>query len=210
MPYAFTARSWESIGYESIDILDALASSIRLDIINNNIVRTVPSTDESLNEEWITNKARFFYDSLNMQRLIYPRLLVANKFIKFSWHKIFSSIVHALKSFQYTFIGAYCGPFTSLEGSLALKSYLISMGCSNIYYTNNYPLLTDSRLYYRLNDTLLNLEEEKDNILFFGTNIRSEAPLINSRLRKNFLNNIEFKAYSMGSAIIILHTLFKI
>jgi NADH dehydrogenase/NADH:ubiquinone oxidoreductase subunit G len=138
---------------------------------------------------------------LNVQRLIYPQLLIANKFIKFSWHKIFSFVAYALKSFKYNFIGAYCGPFTSLEGFLAPKSYLISMGCSNIHYINNYPLLTDFRLYYKLNDTLLGSEKVINNILFMGTNIRSEAPLINSRLRKNFLNNIEFKAYSIGLAL---------
>ena len=62
MPYAFTARSWELNSFESIDILDSLASSIRLDVANNKVMRVIPILDEFVNEEWITNKARFSYD----------------------------------------------------------------------------------------------------------------------------------------------------
>lgn len=62
MPYAFTARSWELANFDSIDILDSLASSIRVDVANNKVVRIIPRLEESINEEWITNKARFSYD----------------------------------------------------------------------------------------------------------------------------------------------------
>ncbi len=62
MPYAFIARSWELVNFDNIDILDSLASSVRVDIANNKIMRIVPLLDEFINEEWITNKARFSYD----------------------------------------------------------------------------------------------------------------------------------------------------
>src|SRR6202012_5350611 len=74
MPYAFTARAWELEKYNTIDVMDALGSAIRVDIVNNKIVRILPRLDEAVNEEWITNKARFVYDSISIQRLIFPKL----------------------------------------------------------------------------------------------------------------------------------------
>jgi len=65
----------------SIDLLDAVASSIRIDVVNNSIVRIVPLLDEAVNEEWITNKVRFCYDFLNLQRNLYPRVKINLKFI---------------------------------------------------------------------------------------------------------------------------------
>jgi len=84
MPYAFSARSWELRKFKSIDILDALGSSIRLDVVNNSIVRIVPYIDEVVNEEWITNITRFSYDSLNIKRLYYPQIILYGKFINIS------------------------------------------------------------------------------------------------------------------------------
>ena len=81
MPFAFSARSWEIDVHKSIDIFDAIASSIRIDVRNNKIKRILPCLDENLNEEWITNKTRFVYDSLNKQRLIYPKININSKFI---------------------------------------------------------------------------------------------------------------------------------
>ena len=81
MPYAFSARSWELKKFKSIDVLDALGSSIRIDIINNNVSRIVPYMDETVNEEWISNKARFSYDALMVNRIIFPQILIYGKFI---------------------------------------------------------------------------------------------------------------------------------
>jgi len=70
--------------YKSIDVLDALASSIRIDVVNNTVCRIVPNLDENINEEWMTNKARYSYDALNIQRLYYPQISKAGKFYKTS------------------------------------------------------------------------------------------------------------------------------
>lgn len=76
MPFAFVVRPWESKFLNSIDVLDSLASSIRINFSNNAILRILPRLDEGLNEEWLTNKARFGYDSLNNQRLTFPKIKV--------------------------------------------------------------------------------------------------------------------------------------
>jgi NADH dehydrogenase (ubiquinone) Fe-S protein 1 len=84
MPYAFRARPWDSQFYSNIDFLDSLASSIRVHVYFNKIIRVLPLLNESLNEEWVTNKARFSYDSLLINRIYYPKLNLYNKFVVFS------------------------------------------------------------------------------------------------------------------------------
>jgi len=81
MPYAFNARSWELQKFKSVDILDALGSSIRVDVANNQVMRILPVLDEAINEEWLTNKARFSYDALSVQRVCYPQIRLCNKFV---------------------------------------------------------------------------------------------------------------------------------
>lgn len=88
MPYAFTARPWELTSIETIDILDSIASTIRVETLNNKILRTLPILTEDLNEDWITNKTRFTFDSYNTQRLYYPNLNDMN----ISWLKSFKII----------------------------------------------------------------------------------------------------------------------
>jgi len=201
MPYAFKQRPWELKHVPSIDILDSLGSSIRIDIANNSIVRIVPYLDESVNEEWITNKARFSYDALNAQRAYYPYVRIGSIYVQFSWNKVFDIFAILSHTARDYFIEAYCSPFSSVESLISIKSYFYSIGCYNIYYNNGNILdFIDFRYYYLLNDTLMNLEE-KFNILFIGMDSRLEVPVLNSRLRKNYLRNIEFRCYSIGLAI---------
>lgn len=96
MPYAFTARPWELKAIESIDVLDALASSIRIDVVNNQVTRISPILMESINEDWLTNKARFSYDALSVQRLHYPKLLLKGQSFTLSWLKALSLFLKAL------------------------------------------------------------------------------------------------------------------
>lgn len=80
MPHAFSYRPWELVSFETIDIFDALGSSLRLDVANNKIVRALPILEELSNEEWITNQARFSFDALSFQRLLYPKLLALGSY----------------------------------------------------------------------------------------------------------------------------------
>jgi NADH dehydrogenase/NADH:ubiquinone oxidoreductase subunit G len=125
MPYAFTARSWELQKVFSIDILDAMGSAIRIDISNNQVRRIIPCLNENINEEWITNKARFSYDALNTQRLLQPQIKLNSMFIILSWYHAFCFFLRSLWKLKQNLIEVVCGPFISLEAALCLKSYFI-------------------------------------------------------------------------------------
>lgn len=122
--------------------------------------------------------------------------------------------------YKNNFIESYCGPFLDIESAISLKYFFNNFGCSNIRYVNDFCSFLDFRIFFQLNDTLINIEN-KTNILFLGTQLRLEAPLINARLRKSYLNNVLFSAYSFGLSVnhltypvlnlgIVLHLLFLI
>ena len=91
-PYAFKARSWELIKKEGVDVMDAIGSNINIDILKNNIVRILPKTNLEINKEWISNKTRFFFDSLKYQRIENPLFKTEQGFKEISWQKAFEKI----------------------------------------------------------------------------------------------------------------------
>lgn len=199
MPSSFIGRSWELTYIQSVDILDSISSGIKIAVSNNNVIRIVPSLDEFY-DEWITNKARFVYDSFNNQRLYYPKLKLHLKFIILSWKYALILFLHLLYNKCKNNIDIYCGPFISLDLALTLKSFLNSLGCSNIYYFENNINNIDFRYSYILNITLKNFYKI-NSLLLIAINPRLEIPLLNSYLRKNYLNNFNFKVYSIGYAL---------
>jgi NADH-quinone oxidoreductase subunit G len=175
MPFSFTTRAWKLLSIRSIDILDSIGSSIRVDIFNNKIMRILPSLDGLTNDEWITNKARFSYDSLNIQRLNYPKIAFNNKFIIISWSIAIYYYLNYIHKFKYNYIQAIYGPFFDLDSSSSLKKFFNSFGCCNIDYFENSTINTqaDFRFTYLLNKTLLELENI-NNFIFVGTNLRMD------------------------------------
>jgi NADH dehydrogenase/NADH:ubiquinone oxidoreductase subunit G len=203
MPFSFTTRAWKLISIRTIDILDSIASSIRIDILNNKIMRILPSLDGSINEEWITNKIRFSYDSLNVQRLLFPKVLFNNKFIIISWNIALYFYINIIYIYRLNYLQIICGPFFDIESCISLKKFFNSFGCSNINYfeNNNYlSFILDFRILYLLNKTLINLEN-LNNIIFIGSNIRMELPLLNIRIRKNYIENNNLNIISFGLSI---------
>ena len=134
MPYAFTARSWELEKFNTIDVMDALGAAIRVDVVNNKIVRILPRLDEAVNEEWITNKTRFIYDSISIQRLYFHKLKYNLKFFVISWDLALNLIIKFLNQNYFEQLESFCSEFIDLETSFALKSFLNSIGCSNIFF----------------------------------------------------------------------------
>lgn len=195
MPASFTSRNWEIKYQQSCDILDSLASSIKIGISYNNVKRILPNLDETY-DEWISNKTRFIYDSFNIQRLHYPKLKLFLKYISISW-KIAINIYILLINNTKNIIQSYIGPFSSLECVYNLKSFFNSIGCFNIYYFEIDANIPDFRYSFLLNNTLGDLTVINDFIII-GSNIRLESPLLNSVYRKSYLNNIYFKVYNIG------------
>lgn len=203
MPFAFTTRAWKLLSIRSIDILDSIGSSIRVDIFNNKVMRILPSLDGLTNDEWITNKTRFSYDSLNIQRLNFPKISFNNKFIIISWSIALYFYLKNIYKFKKSYLQSIVGPFFDLEAASSLKQFFTSFGCCNYNYyensmNNNFH---DFRFIFLLNKTLLDLEN-LNNLFFIGTNLRMELPLLNIRIRKNYLEkNNNLNLYSFGLAL---------
>ena len=147
MPYAFKVRSWEIVYYSNIDFLDSLASSIRLHIYSNKIIRILPLLDENINEEWITNKTRFSYDSLLLNRISYPKIKYLNKFIVFSWNFLINYMLKLIK-FKKNFIISILGPFVDIMTSLSLKNFFNIIGISSIISYFKFKWVYDFKFFF--------------------------------------------------------------
>ena len=196
MPNSFMNRNWELKYIKTIDCLDSISSNVRIAVVNNNIIRILPSLDEFYTE-WITNKSRFISDSFNIQRLYYPKIKLNFKFIILSWKLILITFINLLIKKFNKFINVITGPFVNLELCLILKSFFLSISCNNINYFELTKILPDFRFNYLLNFSL-NSVNKFASIFLIGTNPRIEAPLYNTYIRKSYLVNNNFKIFSLG------------
>ncbi len=186
-PYAFTARSWELRKTESIDVLDAVGSNIRVDARGREVVRVLPRLNEDVNEEWISDKTRFAYDGLSRQRLDTPYVRQGGKLKPVSWDAAFAAIAERLKGVDGAKIAAIAGDLACAESMLALKDLMAALGSNNIDCRQDGAKLdAANRSSYLFNTTIAGIEEA-DACLLVGTNPRWEAPLVNARLRKRWL-----------------------
>jgi len=182
-PYAFTARSWELKSTESIDILDGIGSNIIINTKGNEVLRILPRFNESLNEEWITDKARFSYDGLKRQRLLNPFIRNSEGFLlKETWQNSFNILADQIKG--NIDVGCVVGKSTDLESICLIKSLLNLKGSSDIFLENkNNDVNIDLASTFKLNNSLASLEDS-DLCILINVNPRLEAPLLNTRLRK--------------------------
>jgi NADH-quinone oxidoreductase subunit G len=188
-PYAFAARPWELVKTESIDVMDAVGSNIRVDSRGREVMRILPRVNDAINEEWISDKTRFVWDGLKSQRLDRP--YVRNKGGKLqpaSWNEAFAAIAKAIKTAGGgNKVGAIAGDLASVEDMYALKALMSSLGSG---MTDCRPAMSgiDSvmpRSAYIFNPTIAGIEEA-DAILIIGSNPRREAAVLNARVRKNW------------------------
>lgn len=190
-PYAFTSRSWELKNTETIDVLDAVGTNIRIDARGAEIMRILPRLNESINEEWLADKGRFSYDALKRQRLNMPMVRDKNRgmLLPASWKETLEYVRDNLSKLSGKDIGAIIGPLVDCESIISLKDLMNKLGSSNLYNSEkNYKFNIDLRTNYILNATIEQVEET-DLVLLIGTNPRIEAPLLNTRIRKNYLSN---------------------
>jgi len=198
-PYAFRARPWELQGTESIDVTDAVGASIRVDARNNEVMRIVPRLNEAVNEEWISDKARFSYDGLKTQRLDTPMMKVDGKLQPCSWPDAFAAIKEAMGKTSPKEFVAVGGDLADAESLMLLKDLMNKMGCNNFAWEDGLALNFDLRSEYLFNSTIEGVEEA-DALLLVGTNPRMEAPLVNSRIRKCVIQN-DLEVASVGPAM---------
>ena len=187
-PYAFKSRSWELKKTESIDVMDAVCSNIRVDSRGLEVMRILPRLNEEINEEWISDKARFCYDGLKYQRLDKPYVKRDGKLVVADFDEAYANIVEKVKSLSGNQIAALSGPLSSAEEIFALKGLMKKLGSDNIdCRLNGEKINAFDRASYLFNTTIAGIEEA-DACLLIGVNPRKDAPILNSRIRKRFLS----------------------
>lgn len=188
-PYAFTARPWELTKTETIDVMDALGSAIRVDSRGREVMRVMPRLCEEVNEEWISDKTRFIWDGLKSQRLDRPYVRRDGKLQPATWQEAFSAIAAKVKSADPAKTGAIAGDLAGVEEMYALKALLEGLGSASVDCRQDGSVFdpADGRGGYVFNSTIQGIEDA-DAILLIGTNPRREAAVLNARIRKTWLD----------------------
>ncbi|MGL4445235.1 MAG: NADH-quinone oxidoreductase subunit NuoG [Alsobacter sp.] len=186
-PYAFKARPWELSKTESIDVMDALGSAIRVDARGREVMRIMPRLNEAVNEEWISDKTRFVWDGLRTQRLDRPYVRVDGKLRAASWGEAFAAVAAKVKAAGPARTGFIAGDLASVEELYALRELARALGVSNIDGRQDGTALHPrfGRASYLFNATVQGIEDA-DAVLLVGTNPRREAPVLNARIRKRW------------------------
>jgi NADH-quinone oxidoreductase subunit G len=186
-PYAFVARSWELSKVDSIDVLDAVGTNIRVDARGPEVLRILPRLNEDVNEEWLGDKSRFALDGLRRRRLDRPWVRRNGKLIEASWSEAFTAIAERLHGVSGDRIGAVAGDLCDVESMLALKDLMTALGSANLDCRQDGARLDATRRdFYTFNTSIAGIEDA-DAILLIGTNPRREAPVLNARIRKRWL-----------------------
>ncbi|MEC7965843.1 MAG: NADH-quinone oxidoreductase subunit NuoG, partial [Pseudomonadota bacterium] len=183
-PYAFTARPWELTKTESIDVMDALGSNIRVDTKGREVMRILPRNHDGVNEEWISDKTRFVWDGLRRQRLDVPYIRENGKLRKASWGEALGAAAAAMKGKK---VAGLIGDLVPVEAAFGLKNLIEGLGGNVECRTDKARLPIDSRFGYVGNATIEDIDGAKF-IQLIGTNPREEAPVLNARIRKAWLN----------------------
>ncbi len=199
-PYAFKARSWELKKTETIDVLDAVGSNIRVDSRGLEVLRVLPRLNEDINEEWISDKTRFAYDGLKCQRLDTPMIKKEGRLVSVSWEEALTYAAEKLKSTFSNKIAAFVGNLADCESIMALKDLLNSMHCYNLdCRIDGAKIDAKKRSSYIFNSTIAGIDQS-DVCLLIGTNPRYEASIINARIRKRWSMG-GYKISSIGPEI---------
>ncbi len=186
-PYAFTARPWELTKTETIDVMDALGSNIRVDTKGRKVMRILPRNHDGVNEEWISDKTRFVWDGLRRQRLDRPYVRKAGKLMPVSWDEALAAAAEAMKGAR---VAALVGDLAPVEAAYSLKRIVEGLGGSIECRTDGARLPAGNRSAYVGTARIEDIDNAK-MIQLIGTNPRLEAPVLNARIRKAWLNGAE-------------------
>ncbi|WP_298910735.1 NADH-quinone oxidoreductase subunit NuoG [uncultured Aliiroseovarius sp.] len=187
-PYAFTARPWELTKTETIDVMDALGSNIRVDTKGREVMRVLPRNHDGVNEEWISDKTRFIWDGLRRQRLDVPYIRENGKLRKATWGEALSKAAEALKGAKK--VAGLIGDLASAEATFSLKAIVEGLGGNVECRTDNARLPIGNRSGYVGTASIEDIDNAKF-IQLIGTNPRVEAPVLNARIRKAWLKGAE-------------------
>jgi NADH-quinone oxidoreductase subunit G len=186
-PYAFAARPWELSKTESVDVMDALGSAIRIDARGREVMRILPRVNEDVNEEWISDKTRHVVDGLRAQRLDQPYIRENGRLVPASWPAAFEAVAAKVKATSGKRIGAIAGDLAAVEEMYALKDLMMRLGVVNLDCRQDGSMLDPKwgRASYLFNATVAGIEKA-DALLIVGSNPRKEAAVLNARIRKRW------------------------
>ena len=188
-PYAFTARPWELMKTETIDVMDALGSNIRVDTKGREVMRILPRNHDDINEEWISDKTRFVWDGLRRQRLDQPYVRKNGKLKPVSWDEAFYAINKAIDGKK---IAAIAGDLVSVEAMFALNKMIKDLGGNSECRVDDAKLPAGNRAAY-VGTAKIEDIDNAEAIYLIGTNPRTEAPVLNARIRKSYMNGADIK-----------------
>jgi len=189
-PYVFEARPWELKKTESIDVMDAIGSNIRIDTYGWEVKRILPRINEDINEEWISDKTRYACDGLLNQRLDTPYIKYNGKFEKASWNEVFNIIKSKFKNTGKDKICGMSGDLVNMETLYIFKEFFNkTLGSYNVESRSDHTYLNPQKRENYLFNSTINGIEEADFILLIGSNPRYEATILNARIRKAYLQN---------------------
>ncbi|KPD12548.1 NADH-quinone oxidoreductase subunit NuoG [Phaeobacter sp. 11ANDIMAR09] len=187
-PYAFSARPWELTKTETIDVMDALGSNIRVDTKGREVMRILPRNNDGVNEEWISDKTRFVWDGLRRQRLDRPYVRVDGKLKPASWPEALSAAATAVKNAKK--LGALVGDLASTEAVFALKQLIESQDGIVECRTDGARLPAGNRSAY-VGTAAIEDIDTAGSILLIGSDPRTEAPVLNARIRQAWINGAQ-------------------
>jgi len=189
-PYVFEARPWELKKTESVDVMDAIGSNVRVDTYGWEVKRILPRVNEDINEEWISDKTRHACDGLLNQRLDTPYIKYNGKFEKASWNEVFNIIKSKFKNVDNDKICGMSGDLINMETLYIFKEFFNkTLGSYNIESRSEHTYLNPKKRENYLFNSTINGIEEADFILLIGSNPRYEATILNARIRKSYLQN---------------------
>ncbi len=197
-PYAFEARPWELKKTESVDVMDAVGSNIRVDTYNWEVKRILPRLNNEINEEWISDKTRYSCDGLLKQRLDVPYIKKNNKLQKSTWDEAINLLVEKIHSVQPNEIAGHIGDMINMENALSFKKFFKKLKSENLEFREkNFYINSDEKMNYIFNTSIAGIEDA-DLILLVGTNPRHEASILNARIRKTFVKK-KIPIFSIGN-----------
>ena len=194
-PYAFTARPWELSKTESIDVMDALGSNIRVDTKGREVMRFLPRNHDGVNEEWISDKTRFVWDGLRRQRLDTPYIRENGKLRKADWPEALAAAAAAMKGKT---VAGLIGDLASVEATYALKQLIQGQGGVVECRTDGAKLPAGNRSGYVGTATVEDLDTAQA-VMLIGANPAVEAPVLNARIRKAWTRGADVAL--MGPAV---------
>jgi NADH-quinone oxidoreductase subunit G len=198
-PYAFNARPWELKKTESIDVMDAQGCNIRVDTRGREVMRVLPRLNEAINEEWISDKARHACDGLGRQRLDKPYMRKSGKLVPARWSEAFAAIAAKVAETKPERMAAITGDLAAAEEIKALKDLMTRLGVVHLDCRQDGAKLGGPRPTYLFNTTIAGVEAA-DALLLIGCNPRREAPVLNARIRKTWINS-SIKIANLGASV---------